>query len=213
MNEPMVETLTKRLDRLEWEMRWWKRLTATGFAGMAALMLMGQALPRSRTVEAERFILREANGTRRAELGTEGEKGGSLLKFYGKDGKQPLALLGVVVDSPNAVGTILSLGAKKNPQGEDGGHLLAIVSNVSATLGFSYGKGSASLRATDEGTLLNISDQTARVGVTLGIGRNGSPALALSDKEKPRAGLFLGADGSPSLHLFDKDGKVIWKAP
>ncbi|MFQ5851706.1 MAG: hypothetical protein ACE5JU_14120 [Candidatus Binatia bacterium] len=212
MNEPTLDTLKQRIDRLERENHWWKRLATIGFVGMAALMLMGQTLSNSRTVEAERFILRDANGTRRAELGIGKEEGNALLEFYGKDGKQSLVLLGVLADKSKTVGTILSLGSKENPQGGAGGHLQATVSSVSGTLSLGYGKGSASLRTTDEGTLLNITE-TARSGVTLGIGRDGSPVLALSDKERPRAGLFLGADGSPSLVFFDKDGKTIWKGP
>lgn len=61
MNHPNLDTLVRRLDRLERENRRWKRVSAATFAAIAALVLMGQATPR-RVVEAEKFVLRDLNG-------------------------------------------------------------------------------------------------------------------------------------------------------
>ncbi|MFQ5899784.1 MAG: hypothetical protein ACE5JN_16270 [Candidatus Methylomirabilia bacterium] len=52
-----------------------KQLAALILAGVAALALTGEALPRSRTVEAEKFILKDASGRIRAILGADRSSG------------------------------------------------------------------------------------------------------------------------------------------
>jgi hypothetical protein len=80
--------LTRRLDRLEQDNR---RLKATGAVAviiLAGLLLMGQAGP-TKVVEAEKFVVRDAKGTIRAELfGTA--SGAAELHLADKDGIQRL---------------------------------------------------------------------------------------------------------------------------
>lgn len=70
------------------------------FAGAMVLLLaaaglvMGQAVPPSRTVEAEAFVLRDAGGTARAAWAPSPE-GGAALTFFDQAGK-PRATLYVV---------------------------------------------------------------------------------------------------------------------
>jgi hypothetical protein len=77
---PEIQLLTDRLQRLERQNR---RLRRTGIAVLlllAAIVLMGQARP-PRTLTAQKFILTDASGIIRAELGTF--QGFAHLFLYG----------------------------------------------------------------------------------------------------------------------------------
>lgn len=69
MTEPTLVTLTQRLDRLEREGRRWRLVGALASLVVLALAVMGQAVPRTRSVDAEEFILKDRMGKRRAVLG------------------------------------------------------------------------------------------------------------------------------------------------
>ena len=71
MTEPTLDTLTRRLDRLEGEVRRWRRAGPLLLAVVGALAVMGQALPKIRVVEAEKLILRDPDGKVRVILGSE----------------------------------------------------------------------------------------------------------------------------------------------
>ncbi len=77
MNEPTMEALARRLDRVERENRWLKRAGVMALFVIAAIVLMGQATWKlappgkpGRVVGAEQFIVHDARGGVRAELGT-----------------------------------------------------------------------------------------------------------------------------------------------
>jgi hypothetical protein len=74
------DPITARLDRLERESRRWRRAALGSWLAIAALLLLGQSQPRAtkpaspvRTVEAERFVLRDARGRTGAILGWEAD--------------------------------------------------------------------------------------------------------------------------------------------
>lgn len=70
MNEPMMETLMRRLEGVERENRRWRWAGAVALTGIAAMALMGQAAPSNvaKVIEAEKFVLRDAGGNARAVL-------------------------------------------------------------------------------------------------------------------------------------------------
>ena len=77
MNEPTMETLARRLDKVERENRWLKRAGVVALAVIAAVALMGQGIRKTappgkpgKIVGAEQFIVHDARGGVRAELGT-----------------------------------------------------------------------------------------------------------------------------------------------
>ena len=79
MSDATSLTIAERCERLEREQRRWRRVAALGGLGLLAVGLMGQAgktVPR--VLEAERFVLRDAAGRARAELGMDGEQSVSL---------------------------------------------------------------------------------------------------------------------------------------
>ncbi|MFQ5988961.1 MAG: hypothetical protein ACE5K9_03490 [Candidatus Methylomirabilales bacterium] len=77
MNEQTMETLARRLDKVERENRLMKQVGVVALAVIAALVLMGQAARKTappgkpgKIVGAEQFIVHDARGGVRAELGT-----------------------------------------------------------------------------------------------------------------------------------------------
>ncbi len=77
MVDPTIETLARRLDRVERENRWLKQAGVVTLAVIAAIVLMGQAASKlappgkpGKIVGAEQFIVHDARGGVRAELGT-----------------------------------------------------------------------------------------------------------------------------------------------
>ncbi len=77
MNEPTIDTLARRLDRVERENRRLKRAGVLALTVIAAMVLMGQAASKlappgkpGKIVGAEQFIVHDARGGFRAELGT-----------------------------------------------------------------------------------------------------------------------------------------------
>lgn len=72
MDNPGLHNLTRRLERLERELRWWR----LGALGAVVLLVALGAAPRGTTLEAERLVIRDAKGTVRAVLGSETEERG-----------------------------------------------------------------------------------------------------------------------------------------
>ena len=87
MSEPTMEALARRIERLERETRWWKRMTGLGLMLLAAVGVLGQVpLPgTAKALDAERFNLRDSAGNLRATLGSSADGATSLL-LYGPPG-------------------------------------------------------------------------------------------------------------------------------
>ncbi len=95
MNEPTMESLARRVERVEGENRRLKRAGAVILAVMLALVLMGHVAG-EKVVEAERFVLLDSSGQPRAVLAVA--KGGSGLYLYDNKGKLRAGLVGGVAD-------------------------------------------------------------------------------------------------------------------
>src|SRR5262249_56077834 len=68
MADEQYETIVRRVDRLEAEVTRWRRIAAV--LGLTAVVVatLGAAAPR-RVVEAQKFLVRDASGRVRVELG------------------------------------------------------------------------------------------------------------------------------------------------
>jgi hypothetical protein len=95
MNEQVIDELVQRLDRLERQNRWMKRIGGFLFVGLSGLVMMGQSqcnLDNMRTaqpskiVEAQEFIVRDPEGRPRAKLAESG------LSYTDSDGKERVYL-------------------------------------------------------------------------------------------------------------------------
>jgi hypothetical protein len=104
MIEHTLETVTRRLDRLEGENRWLKGLILVLLLAIAAMGSMGQALQHRplRALEAEEFLLRDSRGQVRASLGTTQNPSATVLQIHGENGK-PRTRLIVTVDGTSSL--------------------------------------------------------------------------------------------------------------
>jgi len=95
MNGPTMEALAQRLEKVEQQNRRLKRVGVVVLALAVAGIIMGQAMPGARKVEAEEFVLRDAAGNVRAEL--VAFKDGLALTLLDESGKSRATL---AVDKP-----------------------------------------------------------------------------------------------------------------
>ena len=98
MVELEIETLARRLDRVERENRRLKRAGVVALAMIAAVILMGQATESKvvKVIEAEKFVLRDGQGRQRAELFAHKDVSG--LAFSDQKGRVRI-VMGVDKDS------------------------------------------------------------------------------------------------------------------
>src|SRR5262249_409088 len=91
----LTDHLARRLERLERENRRLKLAGALTLVGPAALVVMGQTAPTqvANSIEAERFVLRDAGGKVRATLGLRPD--GTAAFAIGDEAQQERALLSV----------------------------------------------------------------------------------------------------------------------
>jgi len=209
MAEPTIETLARRLDRVERENRWLKRAGVVALAVMAASIAASVVMEpfiadreaqkvhprvRARVVEAEKFVVKDTTGKIRANLST-GDGGSVGIGLYDLDGKSRIAL---------------------NVQADGG-----------SGLHFSYGNGArAALGVWPDGTpVLHFYDQEGKVRALLVVDAEDGATLRFSDgEENVRA--VVGSTSIETTHtgaveqrpesslvLFSKAGKVIWSAP
>jgi len=107
MNEPTLDKLVQRMDRLERENRWWRcgalLLVVLTAATVLILVLTGGTVPKGqgtlnpRIIEAEKFVLKDANGRVRGVLGDVfgfGEDASGAVKDYRGLGNYGLYLYG-----------------------------------------------------------------------------------------------------------------------
>ncbi|HEY7675583.1 MAG TPA: hypothetical protein VIG69_00825 [Candidatus Methylomirabilis sp.] len=242
MHEGDLEALRERLARLERENRRVRRTGAVVLAGLAAVVLLGQAAPGNvgRTVEAEQFVLRSADGKVRAVLHTRAD-GSPHLDFRDAAGnaRASLGMLGDVAglsltEAAGNGGVILHTQADGRPSltftDRNGGRrmTLFLTHDGSSTLAFSdrHRASRMVLNAIDNGPMgLFFYDGGGRLRSLLDVEPDGSPALALFDENRTsrailghtqleggKAGKIEKRQAS-SLLLFDRAGRVIWRAP
>ena len=85
MKEPDLDTVTRRLERLERDARWWKVFGSIAVGLLALVVLMG-ATTVADEVRATRFLLVDKAGKLRAGLGVRAD-GSPGLALFDKDGK------------------------------------------------------------------------------------------------------------------------------
>ena len=90
MTDANHAAIITRLERLEQQQRRWRALAVVATLGLLSVGLMGQK-PAGRTLEAERFVLRDAAGRLRAELVMDNEQS-AALRFKDADGMPRLTV-------------------------------------------------------------------------------------------------------------------------
>src|SRR5262245_44833637 len=206
---PAPDPITARLDRLEHESRRWRRIALGSWLAIAALLLLGQSPPPratrlpspARTLEAERFVLRDSRGGVAATLGWEADE---LPRLVLNDPKgQPRAVLAV---GAGAAPGLTLLGADGTTTraafvvGPDGAPGLALFDpagkpRLAAAL-FHGGAASRAATAREPAPALVAYDGAGVVRVTFGI-KGSDAALELADNRgTARAVARVPADGT-----------------
>jgi hypothetical protein len=234
-----------RLDRLERESRRWRRVALGSWLAIAALLLLGQSPPRAsrpaspaRTVEAERFVLRDARGHTGATLGWEADEtprlvlhdpagrprtvltvgagGAPGLTLLDADGKTVRAAL--VVGPDGAPGFALFDPAGKPRlafalfHASQPGRSTSRREPAPAVVAYDAAgvvRATFGLRGADATAGLELADGRGAARAVMRVQPDGTPDLALRDREG-RGGATLGvlADGTPALNLNGADGRA-----
>jgi hypothetical protein len=209
-----LEDLHVRLTKLERENRWLKRGGCVVLVGVVSAMLMGQARP-SRTVEAEKFALKDADGRTRAEMSFwESEP---LLAFYDTEGRRTLGLSGTVLSLTQSnvkgkAGIYLEAGRPSiGPSGEErGGPSLkfydadgkntAGLSSTHVYFGARSGEGFPNRAALSINGLVFANPDGKFVAVLGG-------QKDISDQTTVPVLSLFGSEGEgPNIHLLDQEG-------
>lgn len=234
MDDATLNALSKRLERVERENQWLRRMGALGLVVVGAVFLMGQAFPGARSVETDRVVVKDRSGKVRVVLGEitaadETRPAGFGLTLYDADGDASALLYDqtapkgarLFVLGPGSSASVaaeqessVTLQAYKTPRKEWD----RFVARVSKDFLDHRITAEEHARLTGRGVtalVLNVKES--------------EPSLMLSDDNRiPRAVLGpwrlvapgVAADkpdveqrGPASLVLFDNERRVIWKAP
>jgi len=194
------EDLGRRLERVEREVRRWRRGGAAAVALAVVLVFTGQAGGVGGTVDAECFALRDHDGLRRAELKmlhgaphltlfdgaaqprldlTTGPDGTSTLAFLDAEGR---ARTGLTATAAGAATLTLGDGARTRVV------LTADGAVTSLRLVDADGDTGANLLVRDGIRMLAEHDGEGRIRQVLGIDADGDPSLVFYDAERRRIG-------------------------
>jgi hypothetical protein len=224
---PDIQTILERLEKLERHNRRLKRAGALALVVVSAVLLMGQAAPKSRIVEAEEFVVKDSSGKMRAVFGVAGKDAPRLLLFESGGGFSKLGPTGFSLFDAKV------FPLAKLETGDDGPSLfLSQVSGESVGLAVfkgspglkvKTGKGGAFLTVAPYGPDLWLTDEKDKERFGVSIDSNG-PHLSLSDIEGFETSIGITDLVTPhtgeshktsaaSLVMFDKEKKVLWRAP
>jgi hypothetical protein len=209
------DLIVSRIERLEGQNRRLKRGALACLVAIVSLGLMGQTQRKStrkpapapapapasapappampRNIEAESFVLKDANGRVRAELSMGGT--GPSFKLLDLSGS---ALVTLSLNDTAPGGPFLLLS---DPQ-HHAGLSMSVLEGAGSQLSLTGARADiqAYIGVTPYGTTLTLSDQD---GFTTNIGKGVQPSKGGQIKKTSAA----------SITLFNKDRKVLWTAP
>jgi hypothetical protein len=184
-----LQTLMDRLGKLEAQNRRLKWSGVTVLAALSALILMGQAAPAPQVVEAQKFVLKDADGNVRGWFGVYAT--GSELTL-GNMSKQPRMTLMASDDASDL-------------------HFFG-THNGGMTLGVNFGDPTIAMVDADRNGGAEIAFSEAGPVLTLN-DRNGFAAVVGATQLKAQPHREAHSTSAASFLLLDKDKKVIWQAP
>lgn len=215
------EELAARLARLEvtceglrLRARSWRSLVvATAFGVVALASLGARQAQKARIIEAERFVLRSADGTPRASLSV-GPNGGPILALTNPNGT-PAMTLSVSGTGDNSLMIFDGVGKPRVTLASAGGK--AVITALGKGAGTSIGL------AVSEQEVLGKRGEFASL-VAIGSGgkgqaalssrSDGGAALTFTDREGiPRAYIEVDKEGKATLQLQDGEMKPTFHAP
>ena len=184
-----LQIIVQRLGKLEAQNRRLKWAGVTILATLSAVVLMGQAAPTPRVVEAQRFILKDSDGTVRGWMGTIG-KGSEFT--LGNVNAQPMMRLIVGTDASD----LHFFGSRKSGMnlGLDSG-------NPDISMVGAEENGGARITFGKDGPTLTLEDAKGSSTI-VGATQLGIPA---NSETHPMS--------AASIVLLDRDKRVIWQTP
>lgn len=214
------QEILDRLVRLEHENRRWRRTAGVLAVTLCASFAIGFASSRPEVVEAERFVLRGADGTEHGSLGLDEQGSPTLLmrkdKSYavltlsapgllvrGPDGKRG-AFLGI--DTKGA--TLLELSSDKLQQG------VKLAVDAEGSSGVYLRDAGGYPRATMEtlaagDSIFTVRGEKSALRGTFGLDVNGNASTLLLDSVgRRRIGMVVQTDGTPLLSMEDEATRV-----
>lgn len=228
MTERASDVLVRRIERLERENRRFKRVGVALALGLVAVLLMGQAPGRARTLEAEKLVLKDRGGKIRAVLGEDGED--RELGLYLYDGKQ-VPRVAVSLDRAGSpmLRMVSEIGADRvrldpigglNLYGDAGRVYLSVKLGNEPSLDLIDKDGwtRASLALTSA-PVMRFLDPRGDARLWMGAMGDGKAQIYLGARPErsqpgyilPYAMLEVAADGTMGLQF--RRGGTIWKAP
>ncbi len=206
MDAQRPDAMTQRLDRLERENRRFKRAGAALLVGLAAVFVMGQALPAkvAKVVEAQVFSVRDMSGTVRATLGASPD-GTPYLTLFDKNVKMRAVLQ--LKEDQSPFFSLLAPDGKAIAQ-------MRLEQDGSGTVQLFDGKqeGSIVVIATPKSPGVGFANREGKVRVSLGV-TDGFSLLDLSGSDgKSGISLSVHPDGRANMLISGQDGKPIWSA-
>ena len=214
-----IDDLHVRLERLERANRRWRHAALGCAVALTTLVAAGFARPRDEVVEAQRFVLVDADGKETAVLGPDNlgnphllmrkdrahalmTLSGPAVHMRGYDGKRS-SFLGI--DTTGA--TKLELTSDKVVDG------VRLVVKKDGSSGVYVLDGTGRDRATLEapsvgGALLTVRDERGELRGQLGVDPQALPSLLLYDGARARRiGMLVNDEGQPYLSLQDAGGR------
>jgi hypothetical protein len=212
-SQPDVKSLFERIERLERQNRWIKRMGTVAVLSVAVLLVSGQAkVDTKKIVEANEFVLKDTNGAVRARLGMGlvfTMKNGPSLVLYDGDGVQ------------QRVWVATSEGQAQINLTSSGPLTSFTTSSMWAGVPEKDRNGTAHL---GDGSGVAITGPAGVVRMSLDGPLVGGPQIGLQDKQGyetdiGKTDLVFTNSGkkqqtsTASVVMFDRDKKVLWSAP
>jgi hypothetical protein len=203
VDKSKLEAMSARLDRMEVECRRWRRGAIAGAVlGVVGLLIGASSREDPKTVDAERFLLRDKAGEIRAAWAVQ-EDGSPIFELFDEQGRSAVAF-----------GYHKGLGDRPS---------LVFYNGEQADLAVGYGdEDSVGLNIYDKNgirTSVSVMQKSGNAGAfvydrrgklrsSVAVSSDDTPSVGLSDGEATlRAAIALSLDGRPFLNIYDKKGQ------
>jgi len=219
--------LTERIERLERQNRLFEGAATVAALAVIAVVVMGQAAPRTSTVEAQKFVLKDKTGKIRAVLGEGPDNEIGLLVYDGK--QRPRAMIAVddndmpvirVSDDAGKERVVLDAISGVRVEGNGPRVVLGVQHGNEPALQLIDKDGwtRATLSLTNTAPILKFLDPRGDSRMWLGAMSDGKAQLYMMSRPERGAGvrpswaaLEVAADGTLGLRL--NQAGTVWRAP
>ncbi len=208
-----VQELHARLRRVERQNRALAAFVALAGLGVGALLLMG-AEPEAgqpKKIEAEAFVLRDANGRVRATLSSLDGGGAALVFFDSKKQSNLRLIVGVNADGIPSLQLNDARGTERAVFGLDDADAPGI--DLSDRAGRRRVRLNVADRGGEQPASLSLWDEKGHARVSAIFSPSIMGFFLSGPGDETRSVMGMSADGTPVNFMTGPDGKTIWSAP